>query len=208
MMKWIYCMMLCLLPLMAQATPDQAWSEAVSLAQQGNDKQAIAMLRGAQLQYSRATLWTQRFSFASRLLKLRQQAKYHNTYVSITLLGQNNHEILLANWLKQHPVPQTSGSTMSGLFAALIPGAGHAWQGRWGDAGVAAMLVWPLLILTFWAARRDMGPVTVFFALITAWLWSGTVFSAVSLAERGDFELYEAWWQEMWMASGLPSRVW
>jgi hypothetical protein len=124
------------------------------------------------------------------------------------LAGNNQYDMLMSNWLKQHPIPAVEDSIMPGLLAAIIPGSGHAWLGRWGDAGVAAMLVWPLLILTFWAARRDMGPVTVFFALITAWLWSGTVFSATSLAERGDYELYYAWWQQMWQASGLPSKPW
>ncbi len=208
MLKWWVGLVVLLSPLWVQATPDQAWSEAMHLAQQGKDKQAMALMRGAQLQYSRQSLWTQRFDFASRMLHLRQQAKYHSQYHPIVLQGQNHYEILLNNWLQQHPMPQSSGSTMAGLLAAIIPGAGHAWQGRWGDAGVAAMLVWPLLILTFWAARRDIGPVTVFFALITAWLWSGTVFSAVSLAERGDYELYVAWWQQMWTASGLPARSW
>jgi len=63
-------------------------------------------------------------------------------------------------------------------------------------------------LFTFWADRRDMGPVTVFFAMITAWLWSGMVFSATSLAERGGYELYYAWWQQLWQASGLPSKPW
>jgi len=53
-----------------------------------------------------------------------------------------------------------------------------------------------------------MGPVTVFFVLTTLWLWSGSVFSAVSLAERGSFEAYVLWWQGLWQASGLPGRPW
>ena len=70
------------------------------------------------------------------------------------------------------------------------------------------MLVWPMLLLTLWAARRHMGPVTVFFALITVWLWSGTVFSSMSLAERASFEAYTLWWQGLWQASGLQGQPW
>ena len=102
---------------------------------------------------------------------------------------------MLADWLP-------------GLLATIFPGAGHAWQERWNDAVVAAIMVWPMLILTLWAAYRRMGPVTIFFAMITAWLWSGTVFSAISLAERGDVEAYLVWWQGLWQASALPGRPW
>lgn len=201
-------LLILVVPILSSASPQQAWQEAMNLAQKGKDKQAIALLRGANLQQNEQSIWAQRFTIATNLLELRQNAQQHSEYNSVLLSGKNQYEILMGQWLAQHPMPQVSDSSLPGLFASIIPGAGHAWMGRWGDAGVAAMLVWPLLILTFWAARRDMGPVTVFFALITAWLWSGTVFSAVSLAERGDFELYYAWWQEMWVASGLPSRPW
>ena len=97
---------------------------------------------------------------------------------------------------------------MPAILATIFPGAGHAWQGRWQDAWVAAIMVWPMLILTLWAASRRMGPVTIFFAMITAWLWSGTVFSSISLAERGGMESYLLWWQGVWQASGLPGRPW
>ncbi len=197
-----------LFPVAGHATPEQVWQKSMDLAQRGQDKQAIGVLEGAMLQSSAPTAWTQRFDVAKRLLTLRREAKLHSEYNTLTMTGNNQYEMLMQGWLQQHPKPEVEDSIMPGLLAAILPGTGHAWLGRWGDAGVAAMLVWPLLILTFWAARRDMGPVTVFFALITAWLWSGTVFSATSLAERGDFEVYYAWWQQMWAASGLPSRPW
>ena len=206
--KMLVTLFLLVMPVLSYASAQQAWDEAMLLAKQGSDRQAIALMRGANMQQDSQSLWAQRFDIATRLLELRTEAKYHSEYSAFKLSGNNQHEMLMANWLKQNPLPETAGETLPGLLAAIIPGSGHAWMGRWGDAGVAAMLVWPLLILTFWAARREMGPVTVFFALITAWLWSGTVFSAVSLAERGNFELYYAWWQEMWIASGLPSRPW
>ena len=208
MLKFILGLLLFCSPMIAHATPEQVWQESMKLAQQGQDRQAIAVLEGAILQSGQSNVWTQRFDIAKRLLKLRYDAKVNSTYNTLMPKQNNQYDMLMQSWLQQHPIPTVEESIMPGLLAAMIPGAGHAWLGRWGDAGVAAMLVWPLLILTFWAARRDMGPVTVFFALITAWLWSGTVFSATSLAERGDFELYYAWWQQMWMASGLPSKPW
>jgi len=208
MLKYIVGLLFLFMPLLAQATPEQVWQQSMQLAQQGQDRQAIAVLEGAILQSGQANVWTQRFDIAKRLLKLRYDAKVNSTYNTLMPKQTNQYDMLMQSWLQQHPIPTVEESIMPGLLAAIIPGAGHAWLGRWGDAGVSAMLVWPLLILTFWAARRDMGPVTVFFALITAWLWSGTVFSATSLAERGDYELYYAWWQQMWTASGLPSKPW
>ncbi|MDX8388180.1 MAG: hypothetical protein R8M46_06560 [Ghiorsea sp.] len=208
MFKYLLGLLILCVPMLSFASSEQVWQESMMLAQQGQDKAAISVLKGASLQASQPSLWTQRFDMARRMLELRREAKLHSEYGNLKLLGNNQYELLLGNWLAQHPVPTASGSMIPGLIASIIPGSGHAWMGRWGDAGVSAMLVWPLLILTFWAARRNMGPVTVFFALITAWLWSGTVFSATSLAERGDFELYYAWWQQMWVASGLPSRPW
>lgn len=208
MLKYIIVLLFLLMPMLAQASSEQVWQQSMALAQQGQDKQAIALLEGAILQSGQANVWTQRFDIAKRLLKLRRDAKVNSTYNTLIPNSHNQYDRLMQAWLQQHPLPAVEESIMPALLAAIIPGSGHAWLGRWSDAGVAAMLVWPLLILTFWAARRDMGPVTVFFALITAWLWSGTVFSATSLAERGDFEVYYAWWQQMWAASGLPSRPW
>jgi hypothetical protein len=208
MLKYMVAILLFCLPVLAHAAPEQVWQKSMALAQKGQDKQAIAVLDGAILQAGQSNVWTQRFDIAKRLLKLRRDAKVNSTYNTLIPNSHNQYDMLMQSWLQQHSIPAVEDSIMPGLLAAIIPGSGHAWLGRWGDAGVAAMLVWPLLILTFWAARRDMGPVTVFFALITAWLWSGTVFSATSLAERGDYELYYAWWQQMWQASGLPSKPW
>ncbi len=208
MLKYILGLLLFIMPALVHASPEQVWQQSMQLAQQGQDRQAIAVLEGAILQSGQSNVWTQRFDIAKRLLKLRYDAKVNSTYNTLMPNRNNQYDMLMQSWLQQHPIPAVEESIMPGLLAAIIPGAGHAWLGRWGDAGVSAMLVWPLLILTFWAARRDMGPVTVFFALITAWLWSGTVFSATSLAERGDYELYYAWWQQMWTASGLPSKPW
>ncbi len=182
------------------------WREAMSLAAHGHDAEAVAALRaGARLAGDEG--WRARMASAASLLAMREQARRGEMRVSAPAL-RGAHRLLAAQWLAAHPAPESGPVWPAALLAAILPGAGHAWLGRWRDAGVAAMLTWPMLILTFWAARRRMGPVTVFFALISLWLWSGSVFSAISLAERGSWEAYLAWWQGLWQAAGLPGRPW
>ncbi len=199
----------------APAAPDDAravWQEVMALAASGHDAEAVAALRaGAWLAASEG--WRARMRSAAALLAMREAARRGRLHAAGPAENaaaglRGVHRMLAARWLKAHPAPEAAPSWPAGLLAALLPGAGHAWLGRWRDAGVAAMLTWPMLLLTFWAARRRMGPVTVFFAAITLWLWSGTVFSAVSLAERGGLEDWLRWWQALWQASGLPGRPW
>ncbi|MDQ7005105.1 MAG: hypothetical protein Q9N67_09410 [Ghiorsea sp.] len=165
MLKYILGLLLLCLPMLVNAAPEEVWQESMQLAKIGQDRQAIAVLNGAILQSRQSTVWTQRFDIAKRLLMLRLHAKSNSSYNILIPKSDNQYDMLMKGWLESHPIPQVEASFMPGLLAAILPGTGHAWLGRWGDAGVAAMLVWPLLILTFWAARRDMGPVTVFFCI-------------------------------------------
>ena len=181
----------------------QVYQQAVQLAVQDKSDQAIVALQAASAVLPMRDAWKTRMQTAAILLQLKGQ---QSTQLPSDL--GNEYLLLAAAYAQSRPQPEVTQTWPVGLLAALLPGAGHAWLGRWHDAGVAAAFVWPLLILTLWAARRHMGPVTVFFALLTVWFWSGTVFSAVSLAERGSFELYLSWWQGLWQASGLPSRPW
>jgi len=181
----------------------QVYEQAVQLAVQGKSEQAIVALQAASAVLPISDVWKPRMQTAALLLQLKDQ---QSTQLPQAL--NNEYLLLAAAYAQSEPQPQVTQRWQVGLLATLLPGAGHAWLGRWHDAGEAALLVWPLLILTGWAARRRMGPVTVFFALLTVWLWSGTIFSAVSLAERGSFELYVLWWQGLWQASGLPGRPW
>ena len=192
-----------LAPAVAAASPGQAYDAAIGLAARGRTGEAVAMMQGAAASLPAADPWAQRLRAARWLLSMRRMRAH------APMAAAGNGWMLLADrYLAGHPPPKAAAAWPVGLLAAVLPGAGHARLGRWRDAMTAAMLVWPMLLLTVWAARRRMGPVTVFFALITLWLWSGTVYSAISLAERGSAEAYMAWWQHLWLASGLPGRPW
>jgi len=184
----------------AAADAADAYRQAMALAVQGRDAQAVAMLAGAA--ETAPEVWSERMRAAARLLTMRARQGIELPPVD----GLNG--ALIAAYGQTHAAPTAADPRLAGILATLFPGAGHAWLGRWHDAGVAVLLVWPILLLTLWAWRRGMGPLTVFFVLLTLWLWSGTVFSAVSLAERGGFEAYVQWWQGLWQASGLPGRPW
>lgn len=191
-------------PDVAAASPQQAYEQAMRLASVGRTKQAMATLEGAMAVLPRSDPWYARVAAADALLFMRQQH-----LPTPGLQSQSDLEMALARrFVDSNPAPSSKRVWPAVLFAVILPGAGHAWLGRWHDASVAALMVWPMLLLTVWAAFRRMGPVTVFFALVTLWLWSGTVFSAMSLAERGNAEAYMAWWQHVWQSSGLPGHPW
>jgi len=195
--------MVVLFAVQAIATPQDVYRQAVQLGTQGRDGEAITMLQSTAHMLRGQGIWRERMLAAAALLDMR------NKQMTKPLLASNStHTELAGQYLRIHPVPEKTAVWIPGLLATLFPGSGHAWLKRWHDATVAAMLVWPMLLLTFWAWKRRMGPVTVFFGLLTLWLWSGTVFSAVSLAERGSMEAYMQWWQGLWQASGLPGRPW
>jgi len=184
----------------ADAGAGDAYHRAMALAAQGRDSEAVAMLAGAA--EMAPAVWNERMRVAAQLLTMR-------TRQGVELPSADGlNGALIATYGKMHAAPQPADARFAGILASIFPGAGHAWLGRWHDAGIAALMVWPMLLLTLWAWRRRMGPLTVFFVLITLWLWSGSVFSAVSIAERGAFEAYVLWWQGLWQASGLPGRPW
>lgn len=184
----------------AVADASDAYHRAIALAAQGRDVEAVAMLAGAV--ETAPEVWAVRMRVAAALLGMRTRQGVEAP------LADGMNGALVAAYAQSHAAPPPADGRVAGVLAAVFPGAGHAWLGRWHDAATAAMLVWPMLLLTLWAWRRGMGPLTVFLALLTLWLWSGSVFSAVSLAERGGFEAYAQWWQGMWQASGLPGRPW
>jgi len=181
-----------------------AYRHAVNMAAQGDDRTALATLNALADTAPAQSAWRQRMLAAQQLIRMRMA---HQSSFSAQS-GPNQYLALASVYAAAHPLLQDIKRWPAILLAVIFPGAGHAWQERWKDAGMAALMVFPMLILTVWAAKRRMGPVTVFFALITVWLWSGTVFSSISLAERGNAEAYMAWWQGVWQASGLPGRPW
>jgi len=196
-MKWFALLLLfCALPMAAQATPEQVWQQAL---QQGDAAQSALMLQGAGTVLREGDPWRSRMLVAAQLYTMRAHQA-----VRPAQPFTGNHGVLANGWLQQHQAPQAATTWLVATVATVLPGAGHLLLHRWRDALVVLVLVWPMIGLTLWAARREMGPVTLFFTLITTWLWSGTVFSAVSLAKRGGLEHYEQWWRALWQASGLP----
>jgi len=187
----------------AVAGSRDVYRQAMQLAAQGQDGKAAAMLSGAAGVLRGQDVWRERMLAAAALLDMRNRQAIRPMFARKSI-----HAGLAGQYIHEHPSPEHENVWVVGLLAVLLPGSGHAWLTRWHDAAVAAMLVWPMLLLTFWAWKRRMGPVTVFFGLLTLWLWSGTVFSAVSLAERGSMEAYMAWWQGLWQFTGLPGRPW
>lgn len=198
---------LCALCLLLGAMPvwadeKAAYDEAIHLASAGKAELAAAHLRAGLPLLDAENPWHARFEQAALLFEMQAAQSTQ------LMAGQGISSLLLARYVQEHAPPLAESPWLPAVIGAVFPGAGHAWLGRWHDAMVSALMVWPLLLLTFWAGIRKMGPVTVFFAMLTLWLWSGTVFSAWSLAERGDWEAYLLWWQGLWQASGLPGRPW
>ena len=200
--RWLVALALvlsgCLLAPLVFAGEMDAYQQGVAMAARGEVSRAAAWLAGAAAALPADDPRRARMAAAAILLNMRAR----EATVPPPLPGM--HDALARRWLARHPAPRPASPWLAGLFSALLPGAGHAWLGRWHDAATAAAMTLPMLGLTLWAWRRRMGPVTAFFAAITAWLWSGVVFSAVSLAHRGDAEAYARWWRELWRAAGLP----
>ena len=185
------------------AGPAEAYRQALSLAAQGHESEALASFAAAAEILPSEQPWRVRMEAAHQLIQMKLELQ-----TQVTTNGSNPHLALSSAYAASNNPPEPGSTWPAATLATLFPGAGHALQGRWSDAVTAALMVWPMLILTLWAARRRMGPVTLFFALITLWLWSGTVYSAISVAERGSVELYTVWWQGLWQSSGLPGRPW
>jgi len=199
----LYLLGLAIQPCQADEAAARVYHVCVQLAAQGKTAEAIAALQSASALLSPIDAWQSRMLAAATLLQLKLKKSRQLPD------AQGNSNLMLAvAFAHQHAPPQAVNPWIAGSLATLLPGAGHAWLGRWHDAKVAALLVFPIFFLTLWAWKRSMGPVTVFFALITAWLWSGTIFSAISLSERGNMEAYMQWWKPLWQAAALSGQPW
>lgn len=188
----------------SQAGPAEAYQQAINLAAQGHEQASVTALTALMEALPQNSTWHERMHAAKQLISMRIERQTDFP----TQLHANNYLLLASTYANSQPPLNEIKTWPAAIFATLFPGAGHAWQGRWNDAKTAAIMVWPMLLLTLWAFKRGMGPVTLFFTLITLWLWSGTIFSSISLAERGNIEHYLSWWQNSWQSSGLPGRPW
>jgi len=197
--------LLCVLPgLSWAASPAEFYAQQMRRAAVGETAQAAQALAAHARGLAEQDVWRARMRTAAALLTMRAQHARALPAMEAPSLQYR----LAARFLQAHPAPRERKRWPVAVLAAVLPGLGHAWLGRWQDVKVVVLLVWPMLGLTLWAARRRMGPVTVFFAGITLWLWSGSVYSAISLHEREQLEQYLAWWQQLWAASALPGRPW
>ncbi|MBI2891799.1 MAG: hypothetical protein HYY13_13580 [Nitrospirae bacterium] len=100
-----------------------------------------------------------------------QLAKYRDDLVRVS------HE--LQGRQKKSPVT-------AGLLAALLPGAGHVYLGRWADAGTSLVLNALFGLATYEAFRRQLylvGGAAAFFEV--TW-YSGNIFGAVSGAHESN----------------------
>ncbi len=198
----ILCVLLASAAWPALADEEAAYARLIATAAQGKIQEALAACAVVQAQGVHG-IWGRRLQAACALLAMR--AARSTRLPSAPSLPEL---VLARTWQNAHPPPAPAHPWRIGLASALVPGLGHLLLGRKQDALVAALFVWPMFGLTVWAWRRRMGPVVVFFAWITLWLWSGVVFSSVSLAERTSVEDYARWWAGLWQASGLPGRPW
>lgn len=187
----------------AHAEPAHIYNDALSLAASGDEHASVSKLTDAARLLHVESIWRERMLTAATLIQMRAELSIIPQFTQTSV-----HKIFAEVFIEKTPAPKSESSWEAGVMATIVPGAGHLWLGRAQDAFTAALLVWPMIALTLWAGFRRMGPVTLFFALITAWLWSGTVYSAISLAEREAMEAYLIWWQGLWQASGLPGRPW
>ena len=202
--RLVFVLLVLLLANGARATSLEVYEQAMGAAAHGDDREAVARLQGGLgVLPPEPSVVRERFATAAALLAMRDRLA-----LQLDLAGGGSAGAAARTYLAAHPPPSPGRPWVAALAGVVVPGAGHAWLGRWRDGATVALMVWPMLFLTFWAWRRRMGPVTLFFAMVTVWLWSGTIFSAYSLARRGDLYTYLAWWQGVWQASGLPGRPW
>ncbi|MDQ6965263.1 MAG: hypothetical protein Q9M13_10130 [Mariprofundales bacterium] len=192
----IFMVLLSLSPMVVDAATEQVWQRAL---QSGDARDSALMLQSAAGVLSESDPWRSRMLVAAELYTMRAEQAVRPSHPLVGRYG-----VLATGWLQQNPAPAPERVWVVATVATLLPGAGHLLLHRWRDALVVAVMVWPMIGLTLWAARRAMGPVTLFFTMIATWLWSGSVFSAISLAKRGGLESYEVWWRALWHAAGLP----
>jgi len=196
-MIWLVCLLLLATPAWAESPVKTSYEAILDAAKAGKIDAALQACRAVKPLLSHG-IWDDRVRSACALLAMRKER-------NARLPDASTIQLRLARaWIQQHPPPDAPKAWPYALASAVVPGLGHWLLGRKRDALTAALLTWPMIALTLWAWRRRMGPVVVFFAAITLWLWSGVIFSATSLAHRGALEAYLAWWHALWQASGLP----
>ena len=74
--------------------------------------------------------------------------------------------------------------TTAGVLAAIVPGAGHLYCERAGDAAVAFLLTGAFVLATVEAFDQNHEGLGVGLAVVTAAIYAGNIFSAVNVAHK------------------------
>ena len=82
---------------------------------------------------------------------------------------------------------------MAGALAALLPGAGHAYLGRWEDAALVFTVNGAFLGATVEALEKDQPALAGAMALAELLWYSGNIFGAVSSAHKHNRVLAQQW---------------
>mgnify|MGYP001118828591 CR=1 FL=1 len=86
---------------------------------------------------------------------------------------------------------------VAGILAAMLPGLGHAYLGRWEDAGLVFMVNGAFLAGTLEAIERRNRALAAGMAFAELLWYSGNIFSAVSNAHKHNKFLRESWSQRI-----------
>lgn len=94
------------------------------------------------------------------------------------------HEVLVG--LDRAPRARHRSPGGAAVLSALVPGAGQAWSGDWGDAAAAFLVNGLFVAGTVELARTEQVPGAVAVGLVGATFWGGNVLAAADSARQFD----------------------
>lgn len=98
-------------------------------------------------------------------------------------------------------LPKSKALAFTATGASIVPGLGHAYLKDFRTAALAFVFNALFLWATFYAFKQRHWPYVVVFGLVASLLYTGTIFSAKSLAYREAKEQRETLfhqWQDLW----------
>ena len=115
-----------LLPGNAHADASDAYNQAVVMASSGQSKSATVAMATLAAALPAEDIWHQRAVAAWALLSMRTQRQ-----TELPPLGQANANLTLATaYAATNPLLPEATSWPATALAVAVPGAGHAWLGR------------------------------------------------------------------------------
>lgn len=115
------------------------------------------------------------------------------------LFGKASHRAKLIR--SQTPFPEKS-PWLAGLLAALLPGAGHLYTGRWRDAGLTFSVNAAFIAATTEAIYKDDKALAGGLAMLELLWYSGNIFSAVGGAHKYNRRVRRELLEEIHLPSG------